>query len=298
MLTADEKLAPESSPVADTDLTLADVDFGDVQKDVLDYMSGKTPAAKQAVVDETPKPADPAPASGTKAPEPEAPKPAPEYLTRADVDRMVKERLAEANKQPPKEDPKPLLSEARFADHDEWTAELAEWTKRNSKETAESVVEQAFTKREEAAKAEREQAAETERRTKSWNDRCEAAKAKIPDFEEITAKGKAIPITEEMIAPLQFMSESPVGPELWVHYIRNETDRNKLLAMSADDQKLELRFMERDLTRNPPPPPAKIVSDAPAPPRSMPGRATSGDPIEDSDEYEPVKARVLKWMKE
>lgn len=291
MIATDEKLAPESSPVADADLTLADVDFGDVQKDVLDYMSGKTPAAKQAVVDETPKPADPAPASDAKA-EPEAPKPAPKMLTEADVDRMVKERLAEATKQPPKEDPEPLLSEDRFKDHDEWAKEMAAWTKRENARA----IDASDAKREAEAQTQREHAADVERRTKSWNDRCEAAKARIPDFDEITARGKAIPITDEMIAPLQFMSESPVGPELWVHYIRNEIDRNKLLAMSTDDQKLELRFMERDLTRNPPPPPAKTVSDAPAPPRSMPGRATSGDQT-DSDEYEPVKSKVLKWMK-
>lgn len=294
MIVEDEKLAAESSPVADADLTLADVNFGDVEKDVMNYMSGKTPEPKAPAVEDKPTPADPAPASDVKASEPEPSKPAPKMLTEADVDRMVNERLASANKPKPAEDPEPLLSEDRFADHDEWAKEMAAWTKREYSRSLEAH----DSKRATEAQAQREHQADVDRRTKSWNERCEAAKTRHPDWDDVTTKLKATAITEEMIPALQFMADSPMGPDLWIHYGKRQDEFNKLVAMSPEDQKLELRFMERDLTRTPPPVPVKIVSDAPPPPRPMPGRTVTGDPLDDPDDYSSVERKVLgQFMK-
>lgn len=124
--------------------------------------------------------------------------------------------------------------------------------------------------RETAAKTAQQQKAEATAREKAkqWSERVTAAQAKYPDFD-----AKAFGPTEiEAGSPIDvWVMESEQGAELLYHLQTHPEEIRRIAALPAVHQVRELARLEDKLV----PAPAKTITDAPAPPRTLGDRTTA-----------------------
>jgi len=151
------------------------------------------------------------------------------------------QQIREANEKP---------TPAQFSDAFEYAEALAEWS-----------AEQAIVnlKKEES---EKQAQAEREKVIKSWNAKLEAAKAELPDYEDMVASSDVVVGDHIRDAIL----ESDVGPKILYHLAENPEIAEKLSSLSTASAlreigKLEARFEKVEA----PAAKAVSVSKAPAP---------------------------------
>ncbi len=276
----DEKqIATDSSSDAGL-LTGADVDFGSFSEARTLERLGKTAEPAKEPEPEPKVVAEPAPAKDDKAQVSEpADKSEPvKPLTREEIQREIDTRLAaqpkvEAKKEEPKADPYPTLADPQFKTVEECETAQAEWMKRH---TANAIKEALAADKEAAAEA-RKNETELEHKKRNWEEREAEAKTRHADYEEVKKLAASRPFNE---TALQFIVDSRVGPDLFVHYVKNPNDWNELIALPPEDIRLEMRLMERELKRTIAAIPvvkAKTVSDAPPPARTLTGKQSPAD---------------------
>jgi hypothetical protein len=253
-------------------VTAEDVDFSAYEK----TLYGKEqPKAEPALEPEAKEPAtEPA-----KQPELEV---KPQYLTAEDAQRLVDEKLAAAKpKEEPKSDPAPSLADPKFETVEQWQEAYAAWSQRQ----VEVKLSDILAKRE----AEQQQAAisqqEIEKRRETWEKREAEAKTRYPEYDQLKEAAKSRPFNE---TALQFILNSEIGPDLFIHYVKNEQEWNELIALPPEDMRIELRATQREIRRQletakaqAEAPKPKTVSSAPPPPRTLTGRSA---PAEDPEE--------------
>lgn len=278
---ADEKqIADGSSPDAGL-LTGADVDFGSFEQERHAERLGKTPGpAKEPEPEPKKVEAEPAPATNGKAQVNEpADKPEPaKPLTREEIQREIDSRLAaqpkvEPKKEEPKADPYPSLADSQYKTVEECEAAQGEWMKRHTA----AAIKDALADEAKKAQQAREQETELQGKKRDWEERETEAKTRHKDYDELKKLAPSRPFNE---TALQFIVDSKVGPDLFVHYIKNEKDWTELIALPAEDIRLEMRLVERELKRTIAATPlvkAKTVSDAPAPARMIGGKGAPAD---------------------
>jgi hypothetical protein len=120
-----------------------------------------------------------------------------------------------------------------------------------------------------AQAAKREQAeARAHEQSRQWAERVSAAREKYPDYD-----AKAFAATEiAQGSPIDvWVMESPQGAELLYHLQTHPEDIRRIAALPAVHQVRELVLLETKLQ----PAPAKTITDAPAPPRTLGDRTTA-----------------------
>lgn len=135
-----------------------------------------------------------------------------------------------------------------------------------------------------------EKAATTEAaRATTWQQKVEAAKAKLPDFDQVMRESKA-PMTQAMAEAIK---ESDIGPEIAHHLATNPEIAARLAGLSSTASILELGKIAASLSQAAAPAaPAKRITSAPTPPTPVgSGRSTVGDPGKMS------QADYLEWRK-
>ncbi len=113
----------------------------------------------------------------------------------------------------------------------------------------------------------------------TWQQRAEAAKADLPDFDTVLAASEA-PMSRAMAAAIQ---ESDLGPQVAYHLAQNPALAEKLAGMSELGAAREIGKLEAILSAPKKPetadPAPKKVTTAPTPPTVIgAGRSTTGDP--------------------
>jgi len=281
---ADEKqIADGSSPDAGL-LTGADVDFGTFEQERLRERRGQAPEPAKEPEPEPKVVAEPATAKDDKAQVAEpADKSEPvKPITREEIQREIDSRLAaqpkvETKKEEPKADPYPTLADPQFKTVEECEAAQAEWMKRHTA----NAIKEALEARDKQAEETRKNETELEAKKRTWEERETEAKTRHADYEEVKKLAASRPFNE---TALQFIVDSKVGPDLFVHYVKNPKDWDELIALPPEDIRLEMRLMERELKRTIAATPvvkAKTVSDAPPPARTLGGKqAPADDPKE------------------
>lgn len=269
----------ESSPSAGT-LTAADVD--------LDFVNYEKSRNAERLAEATNKPiekpeevTDPKPAAAASAPaKVEAPvteqadKTKPAVLTSEDVSKLLDTKLESLKpKETPKEDPKPLITDSKYQTVEEWENDLIAWTERKAlakgREEGRSEATTEITTKQQAEKAQAD-----------WDSRVAEAKTRHADYDQLVEIGKTRPYNE---TALEFIVKSPMGPDLFAHYVRNEQDWLNLIALpeAAIVAKLVLveDRLEQGLKAAPAKeaPKAKTVSDALPPPKTLSGKASPAD---------------------
>jgi hypothetical protein len=108
----------------------------------------------------------------------------------------------------------------------------------------------------------------------TWKQRAEAAKAELPDFEQVMAASTA-PMTNAMA---EVIKGSDIGPKLAYHLAQNPEIATRLSRLEPLAAARELGRLEVSLSAKPEPIQKRITS-APTPPTTIgSGRSTTGDP--------------------
>ena len=185
--------------------------------------------------------------------------------------QALEQRLAalERQGQPQKANPvdeKPQPSQ--FSDAFEYAEALAEYT-------ADQRI--ANMKREEAAAKEAE---ERQKVINQWTSKVEAAKANLPDFDDIVASSDVVVNDDIRDAIL----ESEVGPQILYHLAENDEVAKKIAGMSPKQALREIGKLEARFEAKPEEKPAPIVkSKAPAPIQPIRGGKNTPDVPLDSN---------------
>jgi len=161
---------------------------------------------------------------------------------------------------------------SQFQDAFEYAEALAEWT-------AEKVIAER-----EKAEAERRANEERNKVIQSWAQKVEAAKAKLPDFEEMVASAD-VAVSDQI---RDAIIESDVGPQVLYHLAENTDYARKLAEMPVAKAlkelgKLEARFEVKD---EPEAKPVARQSKAPSPIRPLKASSSAADvPINADGEF-------------
>ena len=182
-------------------------------------------------------------------------------------------RLAALERQPapqaPKVDEEPQPSQ--FNDAFEYAKALAEYT-------ADKRIDEM--KRQEA---EAKQAQERQKVIETWASKVQAAKASLPDFDDIVASSDVVVNDDIRDAIL----ESDVGPQILYHLAENDDVAKKIAGLSAKQAlreigKLEARFEVKETK----PEAAPVVrSKAPAPIQPLRGSSPADVPLSSNGEW-------------
>lgn len=174
---------------------------------------------------------------------------AEERQRREELEAKLREFEARSKpQQAPSADEKPRPDQ--FADAFEYAEKLAEWS-----------ANQALKNREKA-EAERKQQEERNRTIQSWQKKLAAAKAELPDFDDMVASSEVMvsdPIRDAII-------ESDVGPKLLYHFAENPELAEKLNGMSVASALREIGRLEARFEKAEKP----VVPVAPRPKAAQP----------------------------
>jgi hypothetical protein len=119
-----------------------------------------------------------------------------------------------------------------------------------------------------AAKREQAEAREHER-GRLWFERVTAARAKDPNYDSKAFSG---PTPWNEGSPIDvWIMDSPAGADLLPHLMANQDEARRIDALPVVQQLRELVLLETKLQ----PAPAKTITDAPAPPRTLGDRTTA-----------------------
>lgn len=130
--------------------------------------------------------------------------------------------------------------------------------------------------------------AQEEAKATTWQQRAEAAKAEMPDFDEVMA-GSTAPMTHAMAEAIK---GSDIGPKVAYHLAKNPEVAAKLSRLEPMAAAREIGRIEASLSTAAAPPPAKRITSAPTPPTPVgSGRSTVGDPGKMS------QADYMEWRK-
>lgn len=134
-----------------------------------------------------------------------------------------------------------------------------------------------------------EKAATTEAaKATTWQQRESAAKADLPDYDQVVGASRA-PMTQAMAEAIR---ESDIGPKVAYHLAQNPDVSARLAGLSATSAIREIGKLEATLSAAAPPPPQRRITSAPTPPTPVgSGRSTVGDPGKMS------QADYLEWRK-
>lgn len=122
--------------------------------------------------------------------------------------------------------------------------------------------------------AEERAAAQEKAKASTWAERATAAKAEMPDFDEVMASSTA-PMSHAMAEAIK---ESDIGPKVAYHLAQHPEEAARLANMSATSAAREIGRIEAALLA-PKEAPTKKVTTAPTPPNPIgSGRSTVGDP--------------------
>lgn len=139
--------------------------------------------------------------------------------------------------------------------------DLADWSARNVLRAEREQMATA-TKQRQADERERE-------RNRSWKERVDAARAKDPDYD---AKAFSGPTSWQQGSPIDvWILDSPQGADLLPYLMTHPEEARRIDALPAVLQLRELARLEQSLE----PAPAKTITDAPAPPRTLGDRTTA-----------------------
>lgn len=121
----------------------------------------------------------------------------------------------------------------------------------------------------------------------TWQQRAEAVKAELPDFDRVMSTSTA-PMSAAMA---QVIKESDVGPKVAYHLAQNPEIATRISRLEPMAAAREIGRLEASLSVKPEPTPKRITS-APAPTTSVgSGRSTSGEPGSMS------QADYMEWRK-
>ena len=121
----------------------------------------------------------------------------------------------------------------------------------------------------------------------TWQQRAEAVKAELPDFEQVMASSTA-PMSAAMAEAIK---RSPIGPKVAYHLAQHPEIATRLSRLDPLDAALELGSIQASLSVKSEPTPKRITS-APTPPTPIgSGRSTQGDPGNMS------QADYMEWRK-
>jgi hypothetical protein len=183
-----------------------------------------------------------------------------EYNLRMQSERRARELeeelssfKAKAPQAQPREDAEPKPSD--FKDAVEYTNALVDWK-----------VKQKLNEREQQQQQQRE-ADERNARIQTWNERQEAAKAEIDDYEDVVGAAD-VPIRPYL---QEAIVESEIGPRLAYHFAKNPAELERLNKLSPDSAlrelgKLETKFEKSSASSEPTP--VEITKRATSPPVS------------------------------
>lgn len=145
----------------------------------------------------------------------------------------------------------------QFEDHSEYVEALTDWK-----------VDQKL--------GERDQRQEAATKATTWQQRADAVKAEIPDFDTVLA-GSTAPMSQAMAQTIQ---ESDMGPKVAYHLAQHPEESARIAGMSPLAAARELGKIEATLsTAKAAEPEPKKVTSAPTPPTPIgSGRSTVGDP--------------------
>lgn len=277
----DGKEVPESSTGAGM-LTGDDVDFLAFESETNARLAGKEPGSPG---DPDPRPVveAPAPSGDTPASEPDAKPKTPTVDPVSGVVDAIKSGF-EALK--PKEEPKvadpkvedkaPRLSDEKYQGetaYDDHQADLTAWLLRQMKNEAGTVASEKLDER----RAKDAEKAALETRQKNWETREAEAKTRHTDYDALKESAKTRTFNA---TALEFMADSKIGPDLFVHYVKNEKAWNDLIKLSEKEIDRELTRVEYQLEQtlkgtggngSPAPRESKLVSDALPPAKSLSG---------------------------
>ena len=108
----------------------------------------------------------------------------------------------------------------------------------------------------------------------TWQQRADAAKAELPDFEQVVATSTA-PMSAAMAAAIK---DSDAGPKVAYHLAQNPEIAARLSRLEPLAAAREIGRLEASLSVKQEPTPKRITS-APTPPTPIgSGRSTGGDP--------------------
>jgi hypothetical protein len=121
----------------------------------------------------------------------------------------------------------------------------------------------------------------------TWQQRAEAAKAELPDFEQVMA-ASAAPMTHAMAEAIK---GSDIGPKVAYHLAQNPDIATRLSRLEPMAAAREIGRLEASLSVKAEPTPKRITS-APTPPTPIgSGRSTTGEPGSMS------QADYMEWRK-
>jgi len=121
----------------------------------------------------------------------------------------------------------------------------------------------------------------------TWQQRAEAAKAELPDFERVMAASTA-PMSAAMAEAIK---DSDVGPKVAYHLAQNPEIATRLSRLEPMAAAREIGRLEASLSVKQEPTPKRVTS-APTPPTPVgSGRSTTGDPGSMS------QADYMEWRK-
>lgn len=184
---------------------------------------------------------------------------------------LAEQRAAKETAQVERPQGKP--SADQFEDHSEYVEALTDWK-----------FEQKL--------AERDARTQEQARATTWQERASAAKAEMPDFDEVMASSTA-PMSAAMAEAIK---ESDIGPKVAYHLAQHPEEAARLANMSPTSAAREIGKIEATLSAAKVAAPAPRVTAAPKP--AVPigsGRSTEGDPSKMSmADYESWRAQALK----
>lgn len=196
----------------------------------------------------------------------------PKNATQARIDELTRQKheqareaaywrgLAEsraAKETAPVERPQGKPSADQFEDHSEYVEALTDWK-----------LDQKL--------AERDARNQEQAKASTWAERASAAKAEMPDFDQVMASSTA-PMTTAMAEAIK---ESDIGPKVAYHLAQHPEEAMRLAGLSPTSAIREIGKIEASLSMAKASEPApKKVTSAPTPPTPIgSGRSTVGDP--------------------
>jgi hypothetical protein len=181
----------------------------------------------------------------------------------------LEQRLAALEKQnaPQVTDQEPQPSQ--FNDAFEYAKALAEYT-------ADKRIEEM--KRQEA---EAKQAQERQKVIETWASKVQAAKATLPDFDDIVASSDVVVNDDIRDAIL----ESEVGPQILYHLAENDDVAKKIAGLSAKQALREIGKLEARFEAKEPEPKPIVKSKAPQPIQPLRGSSPADVPLSSNGEW-------------
>lgn len=131
---------------------------------------------------------------------------------------------------------------------------------------------------------------------KTWNDRLNAAKSRLTDFDDVVQG--AIADHDIRVSPTmeRVILESEHGPEIVYHLAKHPDEAARIAALPPEKAALALGRIEAKVAPEAEPAkPAKTVSNAPPPVKPVGSSASTGRSVDDAgDNYQAYKAARLK----